>query len=536
MLHFSRTIFVILLTCGFNTQGWTEVTPTGSLLRQTLQPKLQQNADLKIEVADVPAAVAKFYAERDWAPVWDNARFAVLIQQIESLNNDGLDPEDYNLTKLRTLETVNADPKRQVEREELATRSYLLALVHLFHGKVDPVKLDAHWNFDMSEIDPDSGLKLAREAVEQNKIKDIFQRARPSLTYYEVLKNTLVDLRKIEKNGGWTMIPAGPVLKLGMQDSRVPLLAKRLQIASLLAEANDKPSSVYDQTMVQAVKRFQKESYQDADGVVGPSTLRKLNTPIDYQINQVRANLERMRWFHNEYKKDYVLVDLAGYRIYYIQGGKPVWKSRVQIGKTYRQTPIFKSEITYITLNPTWTVPPTILKEDALPEIRRNRSYLTRNHIRVLDNKGKEISANAVNWSNPGNITLRQDAGAGNSLGQLVLRFPNSYSVYMHDTPHQEMFGANQRAFSSGCIRVERVKELAVLLFNDPEKWNRTTLETELSTNKTRNVTLAKKVPVLLAYWTVDVGTDGRVSFKPDIYEQDAKVIKALDDHHTSSH
>src|SRR3970040_490338 len=130
-----------------------------------------------------------------------------------------------------------------------------------------------------------------------------------------------------------------------------------------------------------------------------------------------------MRCFHNEYKKDYVLVDLAGYRIYYIQGGKPVWKSRVQIGKTYRQTPIFKSEITYITLNPTWTVPPTILKEDALPEIRRNRSYLTRNHIRVLDNKGKEISANAVNWSNPGNITLRQDAGAGNSLGQLVLRF-----------------------------------------------------------------------------------------------------------------
>ena len=530
MLYFSRTIFVILLTCGFNTQGWTEVTPRGSLLQQTLQPKLQQNADLKIKVADLPAAVAKFYAERDWAPVWDNARFAVLIQQIESLSTDGLDPEDYNLTKLRTLETVDADPKHQVEREELATRSYLLALVHLFHGKVDPMKLDAHWNFDMSEIDPESGIKLAREAVEQNKIADIFQRARPSIPNYKALKNTLADLRKIEKIGGWPVIPAGPVLKLGMQDSRVPLLGKRLQVA----EANNKPSSVYDKTMVQAVKRFQKESYQDADGVVGPSTLRKLNTPIDHQINQIRANLERMRWFHNEYQNDYVLVDLAGYRIYYMQGGKPVWQSRVQIGKSYRQTPIFKSEITYITLNPTWTVPPTILKEDALPAIQRSRSYLTRNHIRVLDNNGKEISANAVNWSHPGNITLRQDAGSGNSLGQLILRFPNSYSVYLHDTPHQAMFGANQRAFSSGCIRVERVQELAVLLFNDPEKWNRTALETELSTNKTRNVTLSKKVPIFLAYWTVDVGDDGRVSFKPDVYERDAKVITALDEHHKS--
>jgi murein L,D-transpeptidase YcbB/YkuD len=192
---------------------------------------------------------------------------------------------------------------------------------------------------------------------------------------------------------------------------------------------------------------------------------------------------------------------------------------------------VFKSEINYITLNPTWTVPPTIFKEDALPAIRRSLSYLSRNHIRVLDSKGKEISPTSVNWSHPGNIMLRQDAGSGNSLGQLVIHFPNSYSVYMHDTPHQAMFGANQRAFSSGCIRVERVQELAVLLLNDPEKWNRAALETELSTNKTHNVTLSKKVPVLLAYWTVDVGQDGHVSYKSDIYQQDADVIKALDNH-----
>jgi murein L,D-transpeptidase YcbB/YkuD len=536
MLYFFRAMLLILLTCSYSAQGWTQETPTSNFLRQSLQPQLQKSSDLTVKVADVPAAVAQFYAERDWAPIWDNARFTVLIQQIESLEYDGLNPEDYNLTTLKTLQTVDADPKRQAQREELATRSYLLALVHLYHGKVDPVKLDAHWNFDMSEIDPEFGLKLAGEAVEQNKIPDIFQRARPSLPHYDVLKNILVNLRKVEKNGGWPIIPTGSSLKLGMQDSRVPILRKRLQAAGLLPEESNKSLSVYDKATVQAVQRFQKGSYQDADGIVGPGTLSKLNTSIEQRIDQVRANLERMRWFHNEYKNDFVLVDLAGYRIYYMHDGKPIWKSRVQIGKAYRQTPIFKSEINYITLNPTWTVPPTIFKEDSLPAIRRSLSYLSRNHIRVLDSKGKEISPTSVNWSHPGNIMLRQDAGSANSLGQLVIRFPNSYSVYMHDTPHQAMFEANQRAFSSGCIRVERVHELVVLLFNDPQKWNRSALETALSTNKTRNVTLSKKVPVMLAYWTVDIGDDGSVSYKPDVYKRDAILIKALDNHQTLIH
>ena len=531
MVYFPRAMLLVLLTCGFNAQGWAEDTPSSNLLRQTLQPSLQNSANLQVKVADVPTAVAQFYADRDWTPIWDDARFAVLIQQIQSLKEDGLDPEDYHLTTLNTLKTVGDDPKRQVQREQLATSSYLLALIHLYHGKVDPVKLDAHWNFDMSDIDPNFGLKLAREAVEKNQLHVIFQQARPSLQSYEWLKNALSDLRTIEKNGGWAKIKAGTPLKLDMQDSRVPLLRKRLQIAGLLPKASNSTSLIFDHAMVQAIQNFQKENFQEADGVVGAKVLNTLNIPIEQRIDQVRANLERMRWFHNEYKNDFVLVDLAGYRVFYMHDSKPIWTSRVQIGKAYRQTPIFKSDISYITLNPTWTVPPTIFKEDALPAIRRNPAYLTRNHIKVLDSSGKELSPSSINWSNPGNIMLRQDAGSGNSLGQLVIRFPNSYSVYMHDTPHQALFGAKQRAFSSGCIRVEKIQELAVLLFNDPQKWSSTGLKSELANNKTQNVTLAKKVPVLLAYWTVDVGQDGRVSFKPDVYKQDTNVIQALDNH-----
>lgn len=503
--------------------------PVADLLKQSLKPGLQKSA-LKVDDSYLAQGVAEFYESRNWAPVWDDARFKSLLNEIADLETDGLNPEDYGYSALKALANVGDDPARRAEREKLATRAYLLALVHLFRGKVDPVALDAHWNFDMRSIDPEQGLKLAREAVENNKLPAIFQQARPTLVQYNATRTALARLRGLAHEGGWPQIPAGAPLKPGMNDPRVPVLRQRLEAAGLLAYAGDQRATVYDKATVQAVQRFQRESYMSADGVLGAGTVRELNVPVEQRIGQLRANLERMRWFLSQFKDDFVLIDIAGYRVFYMHDNQPVWSSPVQIGKTVRQTPIFKAEISYVTLSPTWTVPPTILKEDSLPAIRRNQSYLTRNRIKVLDASGQELAPSAVNWSNPGNITLRQDAGPGNSLGQLVVRFPNDYAIYMHDTPHQELFGSKQRAFSSGCIRVEKIHELVVMLLNDPEKWSRETLEKELTKHETRNVSLRKKVPVLIAYWTVDIAKDGYVSFKPDVYGQDAKVLQALDD------
>jgi murein L,D-transpeptidase YcbB/YkuD len=222
------------------------------------------------------------------------------------------------------------------------------------------------------------------------------------------------------------------------------------------------------------------------------------------------------------------MVDIAGYRIAYYRDGKPVWRSRVQVGKPYRSTPAFKSQITYLTLNPTWTVPPTILKNDVLPKVRRNRGYLAANHLRVLDGQGRERSPASVDWSNPRGIVLRQDAGPHNSLGRLAIRFPNDYSVYLHDTPHQELFAHPQRANSSGCIRVERPRELAELLLDDPARWNRAAIDRAIDTGKTQEVVLARPVTLLLAYWTVDLHENGRIGFRPDIYRRDAPLLAAL--------
>jgi murein L,D-transpeptidase YcbB/YkuD len=173
-------------------------------------------------------------------------------------------------------------------------------------------------------------------------------------------------------------------------------------------------------------------------------------------------------------------------------------------------------------------VPPTILVKDILPKILKDPHYLDANLIRAIDRQGTVVDPSTIDWHNPRGITLRQDAGPDNSLGQVVIRFPNDYSIYLHDTPHRDLFAQSRRATSSGCIRVENPLQLVELLFNDPVHWNSAAIQAQLATGKTENITLPVKVPVLLAYWTVDLSNDGRVTFKPDVYGHDLAVLRAL--------
>lgn len=288
------------------------------------------------------------------------------------------------------------------------------------------------------------------------------------------------------------------------------------------------PDEVFDEYLVEAVKKFQREQYLEVDGAIGPATRAALNVSVQSRIDQIRVNLDRARWLLHNIPPEMLLVDVAGFKVTYFKNNLPIWNSRVQVGMAYRTTPIFKSEVNYITLNPTWTVPPTILRNDVLPKVRKDINYLREHNIRVMDSNGKELDPAAVDWYRPGNVTLRQDAGDDAALGKAVIRFPNSHAVYLHDTPHQKLFNKSQRAFSSGCIRVERALELVELLLAETPSWDAAAIAKSLATGKTRNVTLAKRVPILLAYWTVDAVSETQIAFKPDIYARDAIVLKAL--------
>jgi L,D-transpeptidase YcbB len=294
--------------------------------------------------------------------------------------------------------------------------------------------------------------------------------------------------------------------------------------ASVTMDADE----VFDKYLVEAVKKFQQAQYLEVDGAIGPATRAALNISVQSRIAQIRVNLDRARWLLHKIPPEMLLVDVAGFKVTYFKASQPIWQSRVQVGMAYRTSPIFKSEVNYITLNPTWTIPPTVLRKDVLPKLRKDLSYLRDNNIRVLDSSGAELDPTDIDWYKPGRVTLRQDAGPNAALGKAVIRFPNPHSVYLHDTPHQKLFNKSQRAFSSGCIRVERALELVGLLLSETPGWDSAAIANALATGKTRNVTLAKRVPILLAYWTVDAVNETEIAFKPDIYARDAGVLTAL--------
>ncbi|CRM66023.1 murein L,D-transpeptidase [Pseudomonas sp. 25 R 14] len=259
--------------------------------------------------------------------------------------------------------------------------------------------------------------------------------------------------------------------------------------------------------------------------MIGPGTVAELNVSPAVRREQLRVNLERFRWLAQDLEPDGILVNVAAAQLSVYQGGVPVWQTRLQVGRAERQTPLLKSRITRLTLNPTWTIPPTIMREDKLPAIRLNPEYLRQQNLKVLDSEGRALSPEQVDWSRPGNILLRQDAGPRNPLGRIVLRFPNPFSVYLHDTPSQPLFSKGPRAFSSGCVRVEQPMVLRDLLVNPAEKAR---TEELLATGVTHEFRLATPVPVLLGYWTVQVDSQGALLYAPDIYSRDGVLLKAL--------
>jgi len=482
----------------------------------------------------LPRAIAEMYARRGFALEWaDAAKQEQMLRAIRAASDDGLNPEDYHLAaieRLRSRAATGSSAEERVDLDLLLSDGLARLGQHILYGKVDFSRFDPVWNYrpEHPGLDPPVALQATIDAPD---VAAAVERGKPAHAAYTGLKALLARYRAIRQGGGWKAIPAGATLRPGGSDPRVPALRSRLAATGEANPVTAVPER-FDDALAAGVAAFQKRHGLAADGVVGARTLEELNVSIDDRIAQIRVNLERARWLLNDIGDEFVIVNIAGFRLYYLAKGQIVWQTDVQVGKPYRSTPVFRSLIRYLVFNPTWTVPPGILKNDILPAQKRDPSYLARKGLKVIDGSGREIDAAAIDWEKTSARSfpyrIRQDPGPENSLGRVKFMFPNEHSVYLHDTPHRELFERDERAFSSGCIRVADPLKLAELLLRGNEGWDRAAIDAAIAAGKLKSVTLAQPVPVLLAYWTAwdDAGS---AQFRRDLYGRDGKVLKALD-------
>lgn len=511
---------------------------TSELLRQRLEDGALAGS-LTVDGEPIQAATLmhEVYTQSNFEPLWPRDGVPErLLPVAERLDQQGLNPADLPLEALsrayfRYRQTGSDTDLVAVDL--LATEALIRAGYQLRFGKVDPSSLDNDWNFNRSIVGGKKSARAVRQAINAPDLGTFFDNYFPRGPVYLATVAALAKYRAISKNGGWSVVPDGAILREGENDPRVMPLRARLRVTGQLDPADDTGSAVYDAKLVEAVSLFQDQHGLDIDGAVGPNTRLAMNVPASVRVDQLRLALERMRWIQEDVKNDALYVNIAGFRLFMMQEGKFTWESRIVVGKTYRKTPTFRGDIQYLVLNPTWTVPPGILRKDKLPAIKRDPGYLARANISVLTRDGVEVDPSTIDWQlmNARNFPyiLRQRPGPDNALGQVKFIFPNKHFVFLHDTPSRDLFDHSKRAFSSGCIRVENPVDLAERLLANRPEWDRAAINKQLATGDLRTVHLKVGYPVLIIYLTALVDPNGVTRFYNDIYDRDQRVLQALD-------
>jgi len=479
------------------------------------------------------------YERRDFRPAWTNqGNIEALMKLIKDMALEGLNPEDYHLTELQDLrEEIDNSPSPTVESrvnyDIMLSDALVRIIYHLLFGKVDPDRLDANWNI-YKEIENQDPVAWIQAAIDSPDLYNLIKDSLPPDRFFVVLRKGLKKYREIKVQGGWETIPAGPTLDPGMEDPRILLIRNRLRFTDDLTDETNSDSNLYDDVLLETVKRFQKRHGLTDDGRIGKNTLSAMNISVDKRIEQILVNLERGRWVYRDLGKNLILVNIAAFKSTFFRNNKIEWTERSQVGKEYRQTPVFKADLKYLVFNPTWTVPPTILAKDILPAIKKDISYLKRKNMKVLSRNGKVLDPLTIEWNkyNGSNFPyiIRQDPGPSNALGRVKFIFPNKHFVFLHDTPSKALFNRDKRALSSGCIRVEHPYNLAEVVLNDSIKWNLQKIEDMVKSKKTRTVYLDNPLPVLLLYATAFPAnrSDDIISFREDIYNRDQAILKEL--------
>lgn len=506
---------------------------------QYLSEQLLLGSEVTVAGAALAASniIPELYSRREFTPAWtDDDQIGEFVDLIGKAYEEGLDPGDYLHAELSGLVDAHRqnpdDADLQGNLDILLTESLSRYGNHLVFGKVDPAQLDENWNWSQRPDGRDP-VTLVQQAIDADSITTFLENFLNRGPIYRRLRAVLAEYRDLKDAGGWPLVDAGPTLRAGMENERVLLIRKRLAVTADLPQSEDNRSQVFDAALEQGVRNFQDRHNLDADGVIGAQTLAAMNITVDERIDQIRVNFERFRWVARDMEDELVITNIAAFQTVLVRDREIVWSGRSQVGRFYRQTPVFTAKIKYLQFNPTWTVPPGILTNDILPAVQKDVGYLARKEMDLIDRDGNKVDPASVDWSKyrAGRLPpyqFVQRPGPTNALGRVKFIFPNSHFVFLHDTPSKALFERTERTFSSGCIRVEDPFVLAKLMLNNPAKWNSESIQVLLDSEKPQTVFLDEPLTVMLLYGTVGVTDMEYVRFYNDIYQRDARVLNSL--------
>jgi murein L,D-transpeptidase YcbB/YkuD len=493
-----------------------------------------------------PRALLAFYSDPEQGLLFVDEkgltpRAKSVMEEIERADDYGLKASDYSLPDPAGFDRDSSDAAEWLANAEIQIGMAVLNYAHDARGgRIEPQRLSP--NLDPSLALPDP-LQVMESIAIRADAAAYLRSFQPDQPQFEALRKALIAARGGKVEDDVVRIPDGPLLKPGIEDEQVTLVRKRLQIPAS-ADGND---TLYDASVADAVRRFQEEKGVYPDGMVGPGTRRLLNgqqqaTSSPARIRQILINMERWRWLPNNLGSFYVTVNIPEFTLRVMEEDKPIFVTRVVIGKPDTQTPVFSDEMETVVFGPYWNVPNSIKTNELLPAIRPggdwffgggggmyDASVFARNGLRVAIGT-REVDPSRIDWSRVDirSLNVYQPPGPTNVLGNVKFLFPNKHDVYMHDTTQKQYFSSTVRAESHGCVRVQNPDQFAALIMKRDQNWSGAQTASAFHNSNDRQVPLQESIPVYINYFTVWVNDDGSMSTFRDLYGHDARMAAAL--------
>jgi len=485
--------------------------PADRVVAEKIRDLLATKGDKLFAGKKERSAAETFYQNRNYAPIWldkgiENARAKAVIARLQGADADGLDVNDY---KTPSFAGLAADA--QAEAELKLVQTVLTYARHVQAGRFPYTRVSHNIELPQAPPEPADVLGKIAGAADAGKALEDFS---PQHEGYKRLKTLLAQMRG--KGDGRKMIADGALLKLNakapMEDARVPLLREKLGLAG---EASDLK---YDAKLAEAVKKFQQANELPATGNLDAKTVKELNGPTrDKSIDMIVSNMERWRWYPRDPGNAHVVVNLPDFTLKVMHNGAQVWTTRIVIGKPDKSTPLLSETMKYITINPTWNVPPSIVYGEYLPALQQDPTVLERMGLKLINNRD-------------GSVHIYQPPGEANALGRIRFNFPNRFLVYQHDTPDKHLFAHDTRAYSHGCMRVQDPAKYAEVLFNiarPSENWTAERIKRMFGTGE-QDVQLPVPIWVHLTYQTAFVDDAGKLQIRRDVYGIDSRTQTAV--------